>query len=444
MKNQLIQKGNNLFALSPTFDYKTGEYTGDAQSGVVFTECMDSKEDIVVLQGGTDSGKTYGAIQYLSYLAVKEEAPDIDPIITILGSTVPNLKKGAYRHFKNIVNSSKVLPGLISNWKDTERIVEFKTGWIIEFVSAITEQEAKQGKRQYLFANEANGIDWPIFWQMAKRTRRQTFIDYNPTAKFWAHEKLIGRTKFENDLSATVKLIITDHRHNPFLSLQDHFRTENIPDKELFKVYARGLTGKITGLIWSHYKECDEIPEFIDTCYGLDVGFNHPTALIETGEWFEEKALYWDEKIYESKLTTGDLIDKMKLEGISKTKAMYVDSARPDVIEELQKAGYNALPAEKDVLEGIRYVKYRQLFITKRSKNLKKELDGYKWKEDKKTGESIDEPVKFKDDACDAGRYGSYSNRDSEGGNISISRSDSSFLDSNSHDDQVNDFLNSI
>ena len=229
--------------------------------------------------------------------------------------------------------------------------------------------------------------------QLAIRTKKKIFIDYNPTAKFWVHEKLIG--------TKDCTLLISDHRHNPFLDQSLHNEIEEIEDKELFKVYARGLTGKISGLIWSHYRVIDEIPDFIESCYGLDIGYNHPSALTEVAEWFEEKIIYADEIIYESKLTTGDLIEQFKLNGVSKSKAMYVDKARPDVIDELALAGYNALPADKDVLNGINYVKYRRLFITKRSKNLKKELDGYKWKE--KKGTELDEPVKFKDDACFVG-----------------------------------------
>src|SRR5678815_3499006 len=122
----------------------------------------------------------------------------------------------------------------------SDRIVYFKSGWIMEFTSYETEQAAKQGKRQYLFVNEAQGISWMVFWQLAKKTRRVVFIDYNPTAPFWSHEKLIGTTPESNDLSVPVKLIISDHRHNPFLSEAEHARTENIKDPELWKVYARG------------------------------------------------------------------------------------------------------------------------------------------------------------------------------------------------------------
>ena len=58
--------------------------------------------------------------------------------------------------------------------------------------------------------NEANGGPYGVFWQPAIRTRKQIFIDYNPTARFWAHDNIIGRKD--------CKLIISDHRGNGFLT----------------------------------------------------------------------------------------------------------------------------------------------------------------------------------------------------------------------------------
>lgn len=383
--------------------------------GPLYYENYICPTKVAINQGGTSSGKTYSILQVLFTIAIE----DAGSVTTVVGQDIPNLKKGALRDANHIVASSPVLQTFIKSFNKSDRIYEFKNGSIIEFTSYSDEQDAKSGKRDYLFVNEANGIDWLVYWQLAIRTKKKIFIDYNPTAKFWVHEKLVDKKDST--------LFISDHRHNPFLSDEQHDEIEGIEDKELRKVYARGLTGKISGLIWPHYKIVEEIPDFLESCYGLDIGYNHPSALTEVAEWFEEKTIYADEIVYESKLTTGDLIEQFKLNGVSKTKPMYVDKARPDVIDELVNAGYNALPADKDVLNGINYVRYRRLFITKRSKNLKKELDGYKWKE--KKGNELDEPVKFKDDGCDSLRYGAYSNRSGQIKVSSWSARQQSFLD---------------
>jgi phage terminase large subunit len=153
-------------------------------TGPVYFANRQSTADIVINQGGTDSGKTYSILQLLIEIATTTKAPSSDPIITILSESVPNSKKGAYRTFQAIISTSDFAYSKIQNWNATDRTITFKTGWIMEFIGATDEQNAKQGKRQYLFCNEANGIPWPIFWQMAKRTRIRTFIDYNPSAPF--------------------------------------------------------------------------------------------------------------------------------------------------------------------------------------------------------------------------------------------------------------------
>ena len=52
-------------------------------------------------------------------------------------------------------------------------------------------------------------------------------------------------------------------------------------------------------------------------------------------------------------------------------------------------------------------VKSKQLYITKNSINLLKELKSYKWRVDK-NGRVLEEPVKFRDDLVDAMRYAIY------------------------------------
>jgi phage terminase large subunit len=105
----------------------------------------------------------------------------------------------------------------------------------------------------------------------------------------------------------------------------------------------------------------------------------------------------------ETKLTTGDLIERYKTLGIGKAE-IFCDAAEPKTIEELTRAKYSAKPADKDVTEGIRKVKSMPLYITERSTNILKEIKSYKWKQDK-DGKVLDEPVKFNDHAADAIRY---------------------------------------
>jgi phage terminase large subunit len=103
-------------------------------------------------------------------------------------------------------------------------------------------------------------------------------------------------------------------------------------------------------------------------------------------------------------MTNGDLIERIQGIIFNKSSCIYADSAEPDRIEEIKRAGFNILPADKSVKDGIDLMKRLQLKISKSSSNIIKEIRAYSWKKDKDKN-VLDEPVKFKDHAMDAIRY---------------------------------------
>lgn len=369
----------------------------------VFYENLNSSEKVVINQGGTASSKTYSIVQLLFYKAI--ETPRL--VITIAGESIPNLKKGAYRDAETIYYNTPALHEKVDQWNKTDRVIYFRNGSIIEFTSYENEQSAKNGKRDYLFVNEANGVSYQIYWQLSIRTRKQVFLDYNPTAEFWAHEKLIG--------NKGNRLIISDHRHNCFLSAEDHARIESIKDEdeELWRVYARGLTGKIEGIILRNWAIVPEIPEtakFI--ALGLDFGFtNDPTGLLEVYEQSGE--LYINELLYETRLTNPDICKKLegfniqRKTGYKAGQEIIADSAEPKSIQEIYADNWNIHPASKgqdSIKNGLDILKRYKLNITANSTNLKKELSAYVWKKDKH-GKQLNEPIDKFNHLIDPLRY---------------------------------------
>ncbi len=148
----------------------------------------------------------------------------------------------------------------------------------------------------------------------------------------------------------------------------------------------------------------DYMPECDDFIYGLDFGFNNPSALVKVG--IKDGKLYAEELMHETKLTTNDLVYLLDTFGLGNC-TIYCDAAEPKTIEELVRSGINAKPSVKAVKEGISMIKSKELYITKNSSNLIKEIRNYKWKTDK-DGRVLDEPVKFMDHLCDALRYAVY------------------------------------
>jgi phage terminase large subunit len=367
-------------------------------AGPLYHANLQTEEKTIVNQGGTSSGKTYAIMQLLFYWAIRY--PRF--VITVIGESIPNLKKGAYRDAENVYALSPALGYYVTSWNKTERVITFRNGSIIEFTSYETEQGAKNGKRDIAFFNEVNGIIYQIYWQVARRTRFKVIMDYNPTAEFWAHEKVIGKPN--------TKLIISDHRHNLWLTPEQHQEIEDIKneDKELWKVYARGLTGKIEGLILRNWSIVDEIPEdakHIGT--GLDFGFtNDPTGMIDV--YMQDGELWWDELLYETGLTNQDIGKRLDEMGFDRRKQIIADSSEPKSIEEIRRLGFRIEGAKKggdSVNNGIDVLKRYHINVTRRSTNIRKELNSYKWKVDRKTGKSINEPVDVFNHLIDPARY---------------------------------------
>lgn len=364
----------------------------------VFDANYNSTAKTVVNQGGTWSAKTYSILQVLFRRLSEEDKK----VATVVGQDIPNLKAGALRDALNIYGNSESLQRLIKSYNGTDRLFRFKNDSILEFKSYDSPQDAKSGKRNYLFINEANGIPKTIYDELSLRTSDQEFIDYNPNAEFWVHEELIG--------SPGVQLIISDHRHNPFVPQAQRDKIEALKgkDEELWKVYARGLTGKIEGLIFRNWTVVNEIPQgakFIGN--GLDFGFTNDVAA-NVSVFLQDGELWIDELFYETGLTNPDICKKLAEHGIQKNQSVIADSSEPKSIKEISQLGYLIEGAEKgpdSVNASIDILKRYQMNVTRSSVNLRKELNNYKWKVDKLTGKAINQPVDAFNHAIDALRY---------------------------------------
>lgn len=365
-----------------------------SQFNAIFESCYNSQKNVVVQQGGTWSGKTFGILQCLLLIAIQEPKR----VITVAGQDMPNLKAGAMRDFETILSENPQFVPYILKQNKTDHIYYFKNGTRIEFKSYENFQDAKSGKRHYLFINEANGFSYEVAEQLILRTSIRTFIDFNPDAEFWVHEQ------YKNNPNA--EIFISDHRHNENVPDKIREKIEALKEKdvELWRVYARGMTGKIEGLIYRHWQIVDYWPDkdIIGRAYGLDFGYNHPTALVEIA-WTEDD-FFVHELVYESGLITSELINRMKTLELKRDVVIWADSARPDAIDEIKQAGFNIEQADKSVKDGINAVKAKTLKLY-RSPNGVKELRAYRWKTDR-NNKPIDEPVKVNDDFADAMRYG--------------------------------------
>jgi phage terminase large subunit len=354
-----------------------------------------SGKKLIVNQGGSRSGKTYGIIKLLIGLALKERLH-----ISICSVAFPHLRRGAMRDWQEIMDNYNLYdPG--AHYK-TDQSYTFPNGSMMEFFSVDDSMKVRGPGRDILFLNEANLINNDTFRQLKIRTRKVCFLDYNPADEFhWIYDEVLH--------DPDCAFIKTTYLDNPFLTLKQKHDIEAFKeiDPNFWRVYGLGERGTSEATIYPRFNLFNSNLN-LDYCFGLDFGFNHPNALIKVAQ--EENNLYWEEMLYQSHMTTPDLIQAIK--PIVGQKFVYCDSARPEVIEELRRAGINAYGANKNVKEGIDFVRSHNLFIHQNSVNTQKEVRSYKWKTTP-DGRILDEPVKAFDDATDAGRYGSISFKNS-------------------------------
>ena len=210
--------------------------------------------------------------------------------------------------------------------------------------------------------------------------------------------------------------VLTHHStylNNRFIddAYRQRMERRKIVDPEGYRIYGLGEWGEIGGLILHNWEvkdiSQDEV-DYDDFAIGQDFGFNHANAILSVG--IKDDEIYITKEIYEFEKDSSELIELAKVRGIDRRKQMWCDSAEPDRIKMWQKAGFYARGVDKGGSSGsvkaqIDWLKQRKIYVHPSCVNTIKELQQWKWKKDDRTGEYLDEPVAFQDDAMAALRY---------------------------------------
>lgn len=341
---------------------------------------------IIVNQGGTRSGKTYGIVKLLIGLSLKEKLS-----VSMTSLSFPHLRKGCMRDWREIMEKYELYD--VPSHVRTENTYYYPTGSYMEFFSVDDHLKVRGPGRDILFVNEANLIDFDTFTQLLLRTKKCVFIDYNPADEFhWIYDKVLTRPD--------CAFIKSTYEDNPFLPQEQRKEIENLKnlDENFWRIYGQGERGHSEGIIFTNWDTYVTNPQG-QPHYGLDFGFNHPCALTKAIE--RDIDLYLEELIYQSHLTNPELITLLK-QFLPSGTLIYCDPSRPDIIAEINRAGFRAIPANNDVKAGLMFMKAKRLHIHAQSVNLQKEIKAYKFL-GKQNKDMV--PLKVNDDAIDAGRY---------------------------------------
>lgn len=377
----------------------------------VFERNYSSRAKYLVNRGGARSTKSWSIAQLLvmrfwnvpkrKILVTRKTGPALH--LTALKLVIQLLQDYGYY-------------GACNHDKTYNTITNKFNGAMFCFLSIDDPEKIKSTDWNDIWMEEATEFTWSDFLICQTRLSsptshgliNQIILSFNPTDEHgWINQKLVSSPAF----AGKVELIHSTYRDNPFLNEEYIELLEGLKEQDInaYQIFALGEYGILTDVIYAPYTMLNEFPdEFDEELYGLDFGFNNPSALIKIGIK-DKTSAYLEQKLYRTHLTNQNLIDELKII-IPKPKRsvpIYADCAEPDRIEEIRKAGFNIHPSDKEVKVGIDFCKRFKFLTLASNVDLNKERAAYKWRQDK-NGNVLEDPVKFMDHLMDAKRYAIY------------------------------------
>ena len=357
---------------------------------------LSLKRRIKIIQGGTSAGKTFGILPVLIDKATKTAGLEI----SIVAESIPHLRRGALRDFEKIMKWTGRF--FDDRFNKTLLKYEFANGSFIEFFSADDSSKLRGARRDILYINECNNVPFEAYNELAIRTKKEVYLDFNPANEFWVHKEL----KDEPDSD----FIILTYKDNEALDESIVQQIEKNREKastssywaNWWKVYGEGQVGSLEGVVFNNWKQIDILPNEAKLIgIGLDFGYtNDPTAIIEVYNYNGTRII--NELAYRTGMLNSDIAKVLP-----NNVTIYADSAEPKSIEEIRRYGKTIKPVTKgkdSINYGIDVMQRQNYLVTSNSSNLIKELRSYCWDTDK-TGMRLNKPIDHFNHAIDALRY---------------------------------------
>jgi phage terminase large subunit len=354
------------------------------------------KKRVRIIQGGTSAAKTYGILSVLIARASAIHGLEV----SVVAESIPHLRRGALKDFIKLMK-------WMNKWHENQfnkslLTYQFLNGSSFEFFSADDSSKLRGARRDVLYINECNNVTFESYNELAIRTKKAIYLDFNPANEFWVHTEL----KDEQDSD----FLILTYKDNEAL---DNSIVQQIEKNRLkaetsaywanwWRVYGLGEIGMLEGVIFSNWKTIDTLPKEANLIgIGLDFGYtNDPTAIIEIYNYNGQRII--NELKYQTGMLNSDIAN-----ALPKHVPVYADSSEPKSIEEIKRYGITikGVTKGKDSINyGIDVMQRNEYLVTSNSTNLIKELRAYCWDTDKQ-GTRLNKPIDTNNHAIDALRY---------------------------------------
>lgn len=399
-----------------------------------FKEVDQSCKRYIVMKGSAGSGKSVDTAQNYLLRLMKDKGRNLVCIrksdITNRDSTYAELTGAAYRMFGDQTDrywNIKQSPLQLTCRHNGNQIIfrGVNDERQREKLKSITFQ---RGKLTDVWIEEATEITQADFEIIDDRLRGelppgqfyQIRMTFNPVNRNHWIKKVFFDAPDPN--------VLTHHStylDNRFIDAAYHARMTRRKevDPEGYRIYGLGDWGEIGGLIlhnWAVEDISQDLNDYDDIAIGQDFGFNHADAILLLG--LKDDNIYILQEIYVFEKETAEIIPLAIKAGIPVNRTMWCDSAEPDRIKAWRTAGFRARGVTKEHMTDKKYqaaqidwlkgvvskdrIIHRMIYVHPSCVNTIKELQQWKWKKDERTGEYLDEPVPFQDDAMAALRYG--------------------------------------
>jgi PBSX family phage terminase large subunit len=260
------------------------------------------------------------------------------------------------------------------------------------------------------YINEASVANEEVFNEIKSRcsaTGARIILDTNPDRpSHWLKKDYIDKAD-----GATIKAFSWKLTDNTFLS--DRYIADTRATTPSGMFYDRDINGAwvaANGIVYPDFEPIRnyvyerEVPPIVFHWVGVDFGWQHPGCFVLMGRGTDGKTYLLKEWTAQFRSIQDWISIGKDITAKHGNCLFYCDSARPDLIDEMLRAGLRAVEARKDVLAGIAQVatefKTGELLVVREGVDkFTEEIETYAWKD------NADEPVKTGDDVMDALRY---------------------------------------